>query len=92
MEREPPVNVGHRYQKGHPFYPPRMNISAYERLVKQFIRKLKREYGPDLNARALEHIKNISVIRARLQLQGEQMDHMTYVLLVNTERRELECL
>jgi hypothetical protein len=84
--------VGHRFKFGHPKYPPKIDGTAHQRLVRQFVRKLKIEYGPDLNARALEHIKNIAAIRARLQLQGEQLDNTTYVLLVNTERRELECL
>jgi hypothetical protein len=94
MEREPTLNVGHRYKSGHPYYPPKRSLdgSAYERLVKKFIRKLKREYGPDLTAKQQEHINTAAHARARLTLRGEQMEDADFVLVSNAERRALESL
>jgi hypothetical protein len=89
------ANVGHRYQKGHPYHPPKAPLnggSEHQRLKSKFFRALKMEYGPELTASQKEHITNIANIRARLQLQGETIDHVTFVMLINAERRELEKL
>jgi hypothetical protein len=94
MDDRPTVNLGHRYQPGHPYHPPKASIngSEYERLVKKFIRKLKREYGPDLTAKQIEHINTAAHARARLTLRGEQMEDADFVLVSNAERRALESL
>jgi hypothetical protein len=83
------------YQKGHPYHPPKVPLASttvYQRLAAKFKRALKSEYGPELTASQKEHITNIANIRARLQLQGENIDHPTFVMLINAERRELESL
>jgi hypothetical protein len=87
-------NVGHRFQKGHPYHPPKQPRlrSEYERLKKKFIRALKKDYGPHLTAPQIQHITNAAGIKARLELQGEQLDHVTYAMLVNAQRRELRSL
>jgi hypothetical protein len=86
--------VGFRFLKGHPYHPPRRSLdgSEFTRLKKRLVRKLKIEYGPELTTKQKEHINNAAEARARLELRGEQMDDANFVLLVNTERRELECL
>jgi hypothetical protein len=89
MDQPTPRKLGFRFEKGHPFYPPKQVGSEHTRLRSKIIRRLKREYGPDISAKQMEHIVNAADIRARLHLQGETINHADYVLLVNTERREL---
>jgi hypothetical protein len=53
------ANVGHRYQKGHPYHPPKAPLnggSEHQRLKSKFFRALKMEYGPELTASQKEHI------------------------------------
>jgi hypothetical protein len=81
-----------RYQNGSMDYRTPSVRTEHERLAAKFFRDLKREYGPELTVSQKEHVTNIANIRARLQVYGEKIDHQTFVLLVNAERRELEKL
>ena len=91
-----PKKIGHRFEKGHPHYPPwsrRLNnMSEYERLKKKFIRELKNEYGPELTFKQRAHIDSAAGIMARLQLEGKDIDHANYRELNTELRHGLEAL
>jgi hypothetical protein len=88
--------IGHRFEKGHPHYPPKhpLNQSEYERLKKKFIRELKKEYGDDgdLTFRQTAHINSVAGIMARLQLEGKDIDHANYFELNRELRHGLDAL
>jgi len=92
LKGDQPKRLGHRFQKGHPHYPPKIDGTAYERLKKQIIRKLKIEYGPELTIKEREYINTIADCRARITLRGEKMEDADFVLLSNLEARALEAL
>jgi hypothetical protein len=52
------------------------------------------QYGPDLDAKQLIHVKNIADIQAQIQemkderAMGHRFDRMHYATLVNTQRKE----
>jgi hypothetical protein len=85
-------NLGHRFEKGHPFYPPKYSSTEHERLKNKFIRALKKEYGPDLTVPQLEAIENAADMKARLRLLGEKADPLTAAKLIKTMRHELDAL
>jgi hypothetical protein len=71
--------IGHRFPKGHGSY--RKNVdpaTAYARLKRNYIRDLKKEYGPDLTFKQNAHIRSIGGIMARLEIEGKDIDHASY--------------
>jgi hypothetical protein len=83
------------FKKGHKFHPrkqPLNGSSEYERLKKQFIRELKKEYGPELTFKQKAHIISAAGIMARLQLEGKDISHADYRELNTELRHGLEAL
>jgi hypothetical protein len=92
-----PKKIGHRFEKGHPHYPPKhpfqkINRSNHARLKKRIIRDLIIEFGPDLSVKQMQHIHSIGDLSARLQLLSEAADPIAAATLANTIHRHLEAL
>jgi hypothetical protein len=87
--------IGHRFPKGHHGYPRRIKHPLrYKRLAAEVVSTLSEEYGPDVSAKQLIHIKNIADIEAEIQEMkderalGHRFDRIQHATLVNTQRKE----
>lgn len=92
-----PKKIGHRFEKGHKFFPPKypfkINRSDHARLKKKIIRDLMNESGPDdLSVKQMQHIHSVGDLSARLQLLDEAADPIAAATLANTIHRHLEAL
>jgi len=99
---QPGHKIGPRFQKGHPFYPPKPKHGRAKRdlriIARRIFRALELERDGEMTVEQRIHAENAARLGALLKDlfdrsgRGELIDPTTMSALVNSQQREMELL
>ena len=97
---QPGNKIGPRFQKGHPFYPPKpvtrqARHKSLQTIARQLLRAIEEESGGELTVQQRIHAANAARLSALAQQMfdsGKQVNHETLNKLIKSQQHELELM
>jgi hypothetical protein len=97
---QPGNKIGTRFQKGHPFYPPKpptrkQHQKSIQAIARQLFREIEEEAGGELTVQQRIHAQNAAQLGALQQdmfNSGKQVNLVTLNKLIKSQQHELELM